>query len=119
LRPSEIGFGFGQLGLKACYLRVQRVYLQRELLVDDGRNFLILLDTITLPDRELHDRSADPSACRNDLGAFYRGKHGLLVGHDLRRNDKRFLGKCPLAKRCQRNSYDNPGTHWHLIASLS
>jgi hypothetical protein len=98
LRPREIGFGFGQLSLEARYLRIQSINLQRQFLIRDRRHGLILLDPITLANRELHDGPADASAGWDDLGAFDRRKHSLLVCNRLRRNDDGILGKCPLAQ---------------------
>jgi hypothetical protein len=79
---------------------------------------LILLDPITLANRELYDGSADASAGWDDLGAFDRRKHSLLVCNRLRPNDDGVLGKCPLAQHRQPNSHDNPGTHQHSLIDL-
>jgi hypothetical protein len=53
---------------------------------------LILLDPITLANRELHDGPADASAGWDDLGAFDRRKHSLIVCDWLWRNDEGVFG---------------------------
>ena len=101
LRPVEIGLGFGELGLEAGDLCVERLDLQREFFVSDGGDNLVLRDVIAALHRKIHDGAADSGPRRLDIGTFDRGKHGLLVGDRLRCDDKSFLGQRVLSERHQ------------------
>ena len=114
LRPVEIGLGFGKLGLQAGDLRIERLHLQRELFVGDGRHHLILLDVIAPLHRELHHGAADPRTRRLDIGALDGGEDGLLVGDRLRRDGESLLSERVLGEQHERGSRDDSGTHRSL-----
>ena len=93
---GEIGLRLRDLGFERGNLRVERLHLQRELLVADGGDHLPLLDRIAFLDGERHHGAADARPRRHHVGAFHRGEHRLFVGHLFRRDDESLLRK----RRC-------------------
>ncbi len=86
----EIGLCLVRLRLQRADLRVQRLHLQRKLLIADGRDRLAARDRVAFPDIELNDGAADTAARRNYADALDSGKHRLFVGDRARSDGEDF-----------------------------
>ena len=86
--PRQIDLRLSDLGFKSGDLRVERLHLQRKLVVTDGGNDLAEVDMVALLDRDGGNGAADPAAARDNAPAFDRRKHRLLVGHGGRCDDE-------------------------------
>ena len=79
LRASEIVLRLVALGLLRLEARLQRLYLQRLLLISDHGDAVAGGDAITLFDRERRDRPAVARAGEKVSDRFDRRDHGLAV----------------------------------------
>src|SRR5579875_1191482 len=86
LGAGEIDLGLRELRAQADDLGVKRFNLQLQLLISYRGDDLAGIHVIAVLDREPGDGAADASARGNDVAAFDRRKHRLLVRHHPRRD---------------------------------
>ena len=95
LGPGEVELRLVCLRLKGFDLRIERLHLENQLFVADGRDRLTGGNAIAFPDLELSHRAADSCARRHHADAFDRGEHGLFISDGLPRDDEGFrFGRC-------------------------
>ena len=119
LGASEIVLRLGDLRLQPGNLRIERLHLQRELLVADGRDDLTLLDAVAFLDGKLDHRAADARARRHDVGAFDGGKDRLFVGHRFRRDGEGLLRNRRLRQQRKHGHHGKSGTHYYFTSVVS
>ena len=108
----EIGLGLVALRLLRGDARIQRLHLQRELLIRDDRNLGACRDRVALLDRERGDRAADARSRDELMDRLNRRDDGLAVS-DLRRADDERLGR-QSARRGEQGENQRQGTAHRL-----
>ena len=108
---GEIALGLRELRLEPGDLRIERLELQHELLVADGRQHLALLDLVALLDGQLGHGAADARARRHDIGALDGGEHGLFVGGRFRRHRESLLRQRGLGGESEQSNDRRGDTH--------
>ena len=90
----EIDFGLIALRLLRGDARIQRLHLQRELLIRDDRDLSACFDSVALLDCERADRAPDARPRDERMDRLNRGDDGLAVSDLGRAHDEQLGSQC-------------------------